>query len=184
MVEHVWYGSSFPHLRKLETKVLSQVVSSSSTERCWSTYSFIHSVKRNRLNENQVESLVYVHYNLRLLTHYCERAKTDRSYVTWDNNLEEHNLEDGALTYRALGGRAFGQWGWPCSSNNATTSFAPGSTSQPPPASMRGDHAGPSLGRGSSRSTLVATGDDNPIPFVHKPRENKLEISRGKRKHP
>ena len=63
-------------------------------------------------------------------------------------------------------------------------SLPPGSTSQPPPASVRGGHAGPSLGRDSSRSTLVATGDDNPAPFVHRPREKKLEISCGKRKHP
>ena len=74
---------------KLATKVLLQGVNSSSVERCWSTYSFIHSVKRNLLNENWAENLVYVHCNLRLLTHYCERAKTDRSYVTWDNNPEE-----------------------------------------------------------------------------------------------
>ena len=40
------YGSSSPRLHKLATKVLSQVVNSSSAERCWSTYSFIHSVKR------------------------------------------------------------------------------------------------------------------------------------------
>ena len=63
-------------------------------------------------------------------------------------------------------------------------SFPRGSTSQPPPTSTRGDHAGPSLGRGSSRSTSVATGDENPAPFVHRPQEKKLEISHGKRKHP
>ena len=63
-------------------------------------------------------------------------------------------------------------------------SLSRGSTSQPPPASVRGGHVGPSLGRDSSRSTLVATGDDNPTPFVHRPQEKKLEISRGKRKHP
>ena len=59
-------------------------------------------MKRNRLNENQEKILVYVHYNLRLLTHYYEWAKTDRSYVTWDNNPKEHNLEDGALTLECL----------------------------------------------------------------------------------
>jgi hypothetical protein len=59
-------------------EVLSQVVNTSSAERCWSTYSFIHSVKRNRLNVNQAESLVYVHYNLQLLSHYCEEAKTNK----------------------------------------------------------------------------------------------------------
>ena len=96
------YGSSCPRFHRLATKVLSQVVNSSSAERCWSTYSFIHSVKRNRLNENQAKSLVYVHYNLRLSTHYCEWAKIDRSYLTCDNNLEKHNLEDGALALERL----------------------------------------------------------------------------------
>ena len=41
------YGSSCPCLHKLATKVLSQVVNSSFAKRCWSIYSFIHSVKRN-----------------------------------------------------------------------------------------------------------------------------------------
>eukprot|EP00253_Pinus_taeda_P024827 PITA_24827 len=45
-------------LPKLAKKVLSQVVNTSSAERCWSTYSYIHNVKRNRLNENRAESLV------------------------------------------------------------------------------------------------------------------------------
>ena len=96
------YGSGFSHLHRLAIKVLSQVVNTSSAERCWSTYSFIHNVKRNCLNDNRAESLVYVHYNLRLLTHYCERAKSDRSYITWDNNPEENNLEDGALVLERL----------------------------------------------------------------------------------
>jgi hypothetical protein len=53
--------------------VLSQVVNTSSAERCWSTYSFIHGVKRNNLNADWAESLVYVHYNLRLFSsHYCD----------------------------------------------------------------------------------------------------------------
>ena len=39
-------------LPKLAKKVLSQVVNTYSAERCWSTYSFIHNVRRNKLNEN------------------------------------------------------------------------------------------------------------------------------------
>jgi len=46
---------------------------------------FIHNVRRNRLNENRAESLVYVHYNLRLLSHYCDRAYEDSTYKIWDN---------------------------------------------------------------------------------------------------
>ena len=62
----------------------------------------IHNVKRNNLNIERVESLVYVHYNLRLLSHYCEAAKTDRTFLTWDNNPEEANLEDGAIALEGL----------------------------------------------------------------------------------
>jgi hypothetical protein len=84
------YGSSAKKLHKLALKVLSRVVNTSSAERCWSTYNFIHSVKRNNLNADWAESLVYVHYNLRLLSHYYDvggsalcNIKRD---MTWDNN--------------------------------------------------------------------------------------------------
>ena len=46
------YGSGFSRLHRLAVEVLSQVVNSSSAERCWSTYSFIHNVRRNNLNDN------------------------------------------------------------------------------------------------------------------------------------
>ena len=83
-------------------RVLSQVVNSSSTKRCWSTYSFIQNVKRNSLNTKRAESLVYVHYNLRLLSHYCEASKNDRTFFTWDNNPKEANVEDEAIALERL----------------------------------------------------------------------------------
>ena len=100
------YGSGATYLHKLAVRVLSQVINSSSVERCWSTYSFIHSVKRNSLNVELAEGLVYVHYNLRLFSQYCEAAKNDRTFFTWDNNREEANVEDGAIALDsiALGG--------------------------------------------------------------------------------
>jgi hypothetical protein len=55
------HGDATPQLQHLATWVLSQVVNTSSVERCWSNYSFIHNVKRNRLNLSWVEILVYVH---------------------------------------------------------------------------------------------------------------------------
>ena len=58
------YGSGATYLHKLAVRVLSQVV------------------KRNNLNIERAESLVYVHYNLRLLSHYCEVAKNDRTFLT------------------------------------------------------------------------------------------------------
>ena len=83
-------------------KKFSQVVNTSSAQRCWSTYSFIHNVRRNRLNENRAESLVYVHYNLRLLSHYFDRAYEDQSYKVWDNNPKDDNLEDDTVHMEEL----------------------------------------------------------------------------------
>ena len=45
-------------LPKLAKTVLSQVVNTSSTERCWSTYNFIHNVRRNKLNETELKAWV------------------------------------------------------------------------------------------------------------------------------
>ena len=76
------YGSGATYLHKLAVKVLSQVVNSSFAERCQRTYNFIHNIKRNSLNVEQAESLVYVYYNLRLVSHYYEAAKNDRKFLT------------------------------------------------------------------------------------------------------
>ena len=40
------YGSQTPELAKIALKVLSQPISSSSAERVWSTYSYIHNAKK------------------------------------------------------------------------------------------------------------------------------------------
>jgi hypothetical protein len=96
------YGDGTPQLQRLATRVLSQVMNTSSAERCWSTYSFIHNVKRSRLNAGRAESLVYVHYNLQLLFHYCEEAKEDTNLKRWDNHPKEDNLEDGVMLLEQL----------------------------------------------------------------------------------
>ncbi|KAL6538748.1 hypothetical protein OROGR_012736 [Orobanche gracilis] len=64
----VAYGTGAPHLRHVAVKLLGQVSSSSCCERNWSTYSFIHSTKRNQITPERAEDLVYVHSNLRLLS--------------------------------------------------------------------------------------------------------------------
>jgi hypothetical protein len=50
------------------------------------------------------ESLVYVHYNLRLLSHYCDVAGNvfSKRDATWDNNPEENNLQYGAMVLEHL----------------------------------------------------------------------------------
>ena len=82
--------------------MLSHVVNTSSAKRCWSSYSFIHSVKRNRFSLDRAKNLVYVHYNLRLLSHYSGDAKSNKDLLIWDKNPEEPNLEDGVLRLEKL----------------------------------------------------------------------------------
>ncbi|XP_074560367.1 uncharacterized protein LOC141816496 [Curcuma longa] len=71
----VIHGASAPTLQNLALKLLGHP-SSSCCERNWSTYNFIHSLKRNKITPQRAEDLVYVHYNLRLLSrrspHYSE----------------------------------------------------------------------------------------------------------------
>jgi len=43
-----------------------------------------------------------VHYNLRLLSHYCEDPTIDKANKMWDYNPEEDNLEDRALVLEEL----------------------------------------------------------------------------------
>ncbi|KAI8568418.1 hypothetical protein RHMOL_Rhmol02G0197800 [Rhododendron molle] len=60
------HGASAPILQSLALKLLSQPCSS-CCERNWSTYSFIHSMRRNKMTPQQCEDLVSMHYNIRLL---------------------------------------------------------------------------------------------------------------------
>jgi hypothetical protein len=98
------YDCSTTYIHKLIVRVLSQVVNTSFEKRCWSNYSFIHSIKRNNLNVDRAKSLVYAHYNLNLLSHYCNAVENDnyKKYVTWNNNLEETNLEDANIVLECL----------------------------------------------------------------------------------
>ncbi|KAJ9556720.1 hypothetical protein OSB04_011334 [Centaurea solstitialis] len=53
------------------SKVLDELLgqpTSSCVERNWSTYAFIHSLKRNKLTTSRAQDLVYIHNNLRLLS--------------------------------------------------------------------------------------------------------------------
>ncbi|XP_073105215.1 uncharacterized protein [Elaeis guineensis] len=62
----VTYGSCAHNLQKLAIRVLSQTCNASGCERNWSIFEHIHSKKRNRLEHQRLNDLVFVHYNLRL----------------------------------------------------------------------------------------------------------------------
>ncbi|KAL7587843.1 hypothetical protein Lser_V15G37134 [Lactuca serriola] len=89
------YGSETPELAVLAKKVLSQPISSSSAERNWSTYSYIHNVKRNRLNSKRADKLVFIHSNIHLQSRLSE-SYTSGPHKKWDVNPESTNLEESS----------------------------------------------------------------------------------------
>ena len=89
------YGSETLKLAEIAKKVLSQPISSSSAERNWSTYTYIHSVKRNRLNGMQADKLVFVHSNICLLSRFPDHYK-EGPYKKWDIEPDYSYLDDSA----------------------------------------------------------------------------------------
>nr|KAJ0192606.1 hypothetical protein LSAT_V11C800400220 [Lactuca sativa] len=62
------FGAQTPFLRTLTFRLIGQPTSYSCAERNWSTYAFVHSIKRNKLTTSRAQDSVYIHNNLRLLS--------------------------------------------------------------------------------------------------------------------
>jgi hypothetical protein len=60
------FGYSTPALQKFAIRLVSQCASATGCERNWSTFAFIHTKVRNRLNYEKLHKLVYVNYNFRI----------------------------------------------------------------------------------------------------------------------
>ena len=82
-------------------KVLSQPISSSSAERNWSTYSYIQSVKRNRLNSKRADKLVFLHSNIRLQSRFQESYKSGPNKA-WDVNPESAYIEGSSARFEEM----------------------------------------------------------------------------------
>lgn len=97
------YGSSAPFLQRLAFRILGQPTSSSCSERNWSSYSFIHSFRRNKLTPKRADDLVFIHNNLRLLSRNTTEYNDDKSKM-WDVGGDEFaSLEDvGILQFANL----------------------------------------------------------------------------------
>ncbi|KAK1324266.1 hypothetical protein QJS10_CPA01g02214 [Acorus calamus] len=61
------YGDSAPALQRVAVRILSQVCSASTFEKNWGTFQQVHAEKRNKLDKEALNSLLYVHYNLKLM---------------------------------------------------------------------------------------------------------------------
>ncbi|XP_012845663.1 PREDICTED: uncharacterized protein LOC105965642 [Erythranthe guttata] len=60
------FGFDVPNLQKLAIKIIGQTSSPSGCKRNWNVFERIHTKKRNRLEHQRLNDLVYVHYILRL----------------------------------------------------------------------------------------------------------------------
>ncbi|XP_049385811.1 uncharacterized protein LOC125849902 isoform X2 [Solanum stenotomum] len=87
------HGVSAPLLQQLAYKLLTQPASSSCCERNWSTYSLIHNIKRNKLATSRAEDLVFVHYNLRLLSRKKEKYINGPSKY-WDVGGDRFDIDE------------------------------------------------------------------------------------------
>ncbi|XP_010473954.1 PREDICTED: uncharacterized protein LOC104753391 [Camelina sativa] len=86
------FGAKTPLLQTLAFRLLGQPSSSSCAERNWSTYSFIHSLRRNRLTTSRAEDLVYIHNNLRLLSRNTDEYQNEKT-KQWDVGGDESDIQ-------------------------------------------------------------------------------------------
>ncbi|XP_028088946.1 uncharacterized protein LOC114289419 isoform X2 [Camellia sinensis] len=82
------YGSSAPNLQKFAIKVLSLTCSASGCERNWSVFEHLHNKKRNRLEQQCLNDLVFIKYNRQLRRRYDMRDTLDPITLT---NIDESN---------------------------------------------------------------------------------------------
>ncbi|XP_034694081.1 uncharacterized protein LOC117920577 [Vitis riparia] len=71
------YEASAPNLQKFAMKVLNLTCSALGCERNWSIFENIHSKRRNRLDHQRLNDLVYIKYNRALKRRYNERNTID-----------------------------------------------------------------------------------------------------------
>ncbi|KAK9006658.1 hypothetical protein V6N11_018992 [Hibiscus sabdariffa] len=95
------YGSENPELAEIAIRVLSQPISSSSAERVWSTYSYIHNIKRNRLNAKCADKLVFIHSNIRLLSRFTTSYK-EGPCKKWDIDPGSTYVDDSTVRLEDL----------------------------------------------------------------------------------
>ncbi|KAK8938450.1 hypothetical protein KSP39_PZI011345 [Platanthera zijinensis] len=73
--------------KKLAIRILSQTSSSSGCERNWSVFEQIHTTRRNHLEHQRLNDLVYVCYNLNMRdrTYFKKRSYDPLDYTSIDS---------------------------------------------------------------------------------------------------
>ncbi|KAK4836636.1 hypothetical protein QYF36_025628 [Acer negundo] len=78
------YAVDCPELQRLAIRILSQTCSITRCRRNWSMFERIHSKKRNRLEHQRLNDLMFVHNNLHLQQRRAEAVKAKCSKGTLD----------------------------------------------------------------------------------------------------
>ena len=90
------HGTSVPILQSITLKLLGQPCSSSCCKRNWSTYNFIHSMKRKKLTPQRAKNLAFVHNNLQLLSRKSPNYNESESKM-WNiggNGFDSMDIEN------------------------------------------------------------------------------------------
>lgn len=69
------YAADYPDLQRLAVRILSQTCSITRCERSWNMFERIHWKKRNRLEHQRLNDLIFVHFNLHLQERQTEARK-------------------------------------------------------------------------------------------------------------
>ncbi|GBG81896.1 hypothetical protein CBR_g34079 [Chara braunii] len=90
---HWWlsYGKKHPTLTKIAVKVLSMWTTASPCERNWSTFNLIHTRRRDPLSPNNLQMLVFIHWN----KNFLRISKAKMGFVN-TKQLEKETPEDEA----------------------------------------------------------------------------------------
>ncbi|XP_028753001.1 uncharacterized protein LOC114712623 [Neltuma alba] len=74
------YGGEGKELQKIAMRILSLTCSATGCERNWSTFDQIHTKRRNRLEQQRLNALVFVKYNLQLEMRQKIREEKGETY--------------------------------------------------------------------------------------------------------
>ncbi|XP_057745498.1 uncharacterized protein LOC130963392 [Arachis stenosperma] len=92
------FRGSAPCLQKIAVRILSQASASSRCERNWSLFDQIHTKRRNRLEHDRLNDIVYVTYNLRLKSRKKKekrKQKTQYDPIDYESEIDADLYQSG-----------------------------------------------------------------------------------------
>ncbi|CAM8937151.1 unnamed protein product [Rhodiola kirilowii] len=95
------FGGDTIELGLFAKRIVGLCCSSSGCERNWSTFEFMHTKKRNRLEHKRLNDLVYVQYNRKIATRFQKRREDNKNFnplvledFQWDNEWVNGDVVD------------------------------------------------------------------------------------------